>query len=140
MSADIKSITIKFCGTIVKRNIFLKEIRAAVIKIRGEKMKLDALIHEIAKNIYDHAQGKGSLIITQKDNSFGFEIKDNGRESYNFDLCKNNSARAGNGVNYGVGLNMIIELAIALKIELKIDSSRGFHYSGVYTPLNVPND
>ena len=140
MNADTKLVTMKFCGTTVKRNIFLKEIRAAVTKITGEKMTLDALIHEIAKNIYDHARGEGSMTIIQKDNLFEFEIKDDGQESYDFDLCKNNSASVSNGINYGIGLNMIFNLASALKIELKIDTSKGFYYSGVYTPLNMANN
>ena len=133
-------MTLEFNKVATKRSVFLKKIRTAVIRFTDEKMKLDALIHEIAKNIYDHAQGKGTLIITQKDGSFEFEIKDNGQESYNFDLCKNNSASAGNGINYGIGLNMILNLAAALKIELKIDTSKGFYYSGVYTPLNMANN
>ncbi len=134
MSTDEKSIAMEFCGIAVKRNIFLKETHIAISKLMGHEIMFIHLIHEIAKNIYDHAKGKGSLIITQKDNSFEFEIKDNGQESYDFNLCKNNSRLIGNEINFGIGLFLITEIAKSLKIDLKIDTSKGFRYSGIYTP------
>lgn len=92
----------------------------------------NALIIEIAKNIFDHADATGSLLIERKGDSFEFLIKDGGKVSYNWDECVGHSRLAGNGVNFGAGLELILDMAETLKIDLHVDTTKGFSYSGVY--------
>ena len=126
-----------FRGDEPNRTLFLKKIRDAVIGLTGETMTLDALINEIAKNIWDHAHGIGSLsIVSKEDVSFEFEIKDGGTEAFFFQACINNSRLAGRSkVNKGTGLEMILDYAEVLEIRLKIDTHAGFAYSGVYKSI-----
>ncbi|MCX6787423.1 MAG: ATP-binding protein [Candidatus Kaiserbacteria bacterium] len=98
----------------------------------GERMRLDVLINEIAKNIFDHANKIGSLSIVRKGNSFEFSMRDGGQNYYDFDECLNHSTSAMNGINFGVGLKTIRDFAEFLGIDLHIDTSKGFSYSGIY--------
>lgn len=134
MSSQFKTLEMRFDGTTADRKKFLKRIRAAVMKLTGEIMTLDALINEIAKNIFDHAHGLGYLVIKRREGSFEFEIKDEGQEGHDFEHCSTHSRLAGNGVNFGIGLRTIRDLAQSLGIDLQINSSKGFSYSGVYIP------
>lgn len=103
------------------------------MELTGEMMTLDALIHEIAKNIYDHAGGTGELTIEEiEPDVFSFSIRDCGTITYEFEKCIGRSTKAGNGVNCGVGLRIIRDHAAFLDIDLKIDTSKGFSYSGTY--------
>ncbi len=115
------------------RQAFLHQIRAKVMYATGE-LGLGYLINEIAKNIYDHAEGKGYLEIIPEGDSFKFLIKDHGEKTFDFEFCKRNSTKAGNGINFGTGLECIGDYADSLGIELHIDTSKGFSYSGIYTP------
>lgn len=133
----MKVVKMQFCGREPERRTFLKQIRVAVMDLTGEIMTLDALIDEIAKNIFDHAGGLGSLVIEPKNGSFEFTIKDQGQKEYDFEFCSRGSRLAGNGVNYGAGLSIIKDLAQCLSIDLQIDTSKGFSYSGIYTPRKV---
>jgi hypothetical protein len=95
---NTKIVTLKmyFDGTMTDRREFLRLIREAVAEFTGERMTLDALIVEIAKNIFDHAHGLGSLVIKRKGDSFEFEIKDEGQENHDFEKCSTNSTLVGN--------------------------------------------
>jgi len=125
-------LRINFDGVIRDRGVFLSCIRSAVTKVTGERMTLDALINEIAKNIFDHAEGKGFLVISKEGDLFKFVIGDCGKKSYNFNKCINHSTLVGNGVNHGIGLGMIQDYAEDLGIKLDVDTSKGFCYSGFY--------
>lgn len=122
-----------FYGTPKSRILFLRRIRDRVTKLTGEVMTLDALIIEVAKNIFDHARGCGALRIQAHGTSFVFEIHDNGTEAYDFEFCRANPSDLQNDINCGIGLGMILDLAQSLSIDLKIDTSKGFAYSGTYT-------
>ncbi len=134
MNNTSNTLEIRFDGAISDRQEFIKRIRCAVVPFTGESMSLDALLIEIAKNIFDHAHGLGSLVIVSKAGSFEFVIQDEGDAAFDYEHCSKNSTRAGNGVNYGIGLGIIKDIAETLGIELMIDTSKGFSYSGVYTP------
>jgi anti-sigma regulatory factor (Ser/Thr protein kinase) len=123
-----------FDGSDADRQHFLDCIREAVMLYTGELMKLDALLNEIAKNIFDHAGGRGYLQIDSvEEDSFYFLIRDEGTESFDFETCSTQGSRlAGNGINYGTGLSCIKDIAEGLNIDLIIDTTKGFSYSGVY--------
>ena len=135
MEQERRTLIMEFNGDERDRTAFLRAIRAQVTKFTTETMTLDALIHEIAKNIFDHAHGRGSLKIERVNGTFQFEIRDGGQESYDFETCATRSQLAGNGINFGVGLQMIRSIARDLSIDLKVDASRGFHYWGTYKPI-----
>jgi len=134
MGDQLKTLEMRFDGTVTDRREFLKQIRSAVMGLTGEMMTLDALINEIAKNIFDHAHGLGSLVIKPVDGSFEFQIKDDGQKDHDFEHCSAHPRLAGSGVNFGVGLRTIRELAQSLGVDLQIDPSKGFSYSGIYIP------
>lgn len=122
-----------FNGSDTDRQHFLHHIREAVMSYTGEYMTLDALLNEIAKNIFDHAKSEGYLRITKQGDDFHFLIKDEGTETFDFGTCSTQGSRlAGNGINCGIGLGCIKDLAEGLKIDLIIDTTKGFSYSGVY--------
>lgn len=123
---------IQFDNSIQERDVFLGNTRRTVVNFMNEKMRLDALIHEIAKNIYDHAGGRGTLRIEKEANKFDFCIKDEGVEAFDREFCKNHSRLAGNGINFGIGLKLIEDLAMILHIDLVVNISSGFSYSGIY--------
>ena len=134
MNKMTSSLMMVFDGSVVDRTEFFAHIRNAVMEFTGECMSLDALVCEIAKNIFDHAHGLGSLAIEFRNDSFEFKISDNGKTSYDFDTCSIQSRLVGTGVNFGAGLRTICDLANDLDIELHIDTSKGFSYSGIYIP------
>lgn len=125
-------LNLEFNGEEKDRAGFLWQIREKVIELTGETMTLDALINEMAKNIFDHVEGKGFIVIVSKGNSFKFVVKDYGRNSYNFEECLRTSKLAGNGVNHGHGLRIITDLAKDLDINLYVNTSGGFLYAGIY--------
>ncbi len=134
MCDQFKTLEMRFDGTVTDRKEFLKQIRAAVTELTGERMTLDVLINEIVKNIFDHAHGLGHLVIRSKEGSFEFEIKDDGQGSHNYENCSVDFRLIDNGINFGIGLKTIRDLAQSLNIDLKIDTSKGFSYSGIYFP------
>lgn len=132
-------LNLLFDGKVTDRHEFLQQVRDPVIRLTGERMTLDAVINEIAKNIFDHANGRGSLVIRRlKGGFFEFHIQDGGVEAHDFEYCRTHSRLAGKTRhNYGIGLEMIEELSGGLGIHLKIDTSHGFSYSGIYTPRHI---
>lgn len=134
MDGQTNVLTMRFDGTVQNRREFLRRIRVIIIDLVGSTSVFDALINEIAKNIYDHAHGLGSLVIEILDGSFNFEVMDDGKISHNYEYCRNNSTLKGNLTNCGIGLGIIKDLAESEEIDLRIDTSRGFLYSGTFTP------
>lgn len=137
MVNEKETLSLTFDGSEVTRTKFLWRIRAAVRKFTGETMLLDALMIEIGKNIFDHAHGKGSLVIEKEGGSFKFEIK-NAEPTPCFPEDGQRLSRlAGNGTNFGAGvsLGLIEDIARHLKIDLKVGEN--YCYTGVYTPSNL---
>jgi len=86
---------------------------------------------EIVKNIYDHADGFGEATFEKKDDFLKFEIKDYGAKSYDLEALKTGGTTKDTKYNKGIGLKMMIPaMAESLGIDLKIDSSHGFTYTG----------
>ena len=112
-------LRLEFSGGELNRQQFLDRIKIAVNIFTGEEMTLDSLVDEIVKKIFDHADGRGSLLITKSKTKngkeFGFVIKDEGE-----------------GAECVVGLGVIKDLAERLNIDLKVDTSKGYTYSGTY--------
>ncbi len=135
MDGHTNVLTMRFDGTMQDRQEFLKRIQRVVINLVGSVSALDILIKEIAKNIFDHAHGLGSLVIEILDDSYEFEIRDDGEKQYDFEYCKKNSTAVGNGINCGFGLGVITTIPRDGEIDLRIDTSRGFRYSGTFTPI-----
>ncbi len=136
MEYSSEKLELFFDGEDLNRQNFLSHVGAAVRIFIGETMTLDALVNEIVKNIFDHAGGKGFLLITkdQGGRNFEFIIRDEGQGSYDFEKCLTGPSRlAGNKINCGLGLGIIRDLAESLNIDLSIDTSKGFSYSGKYT-------
>lgn len=136
MKKQEKTLHILFDGTVLDRDEFLQSSRVQVIDFIEEQMTLDALLNEIAKNIFDHAGGKGSIFIERTGSQYTFCIKDDGTEPVNLADCAKNWSSINPGTNFGIGLNLIKLFAEDLGIALKIDTSKGVSYSGTYTKKN----
>jgi anti-sigma regulatory factor (Ser/Thr protein kinase) len=109
-------------------------LRALLVRINSAN-GLAMLMIEIIKNIYDHADGKGYIRLVRRENYLDFEIRDFSGKSYNLDKLSvaGASKKAGNGINFGVGLRMIPQMAEDLNIQLQITTCDGFQYKGTYT-------
>jgi hypothetical protein len=133
-----KELTIDLDGTGRDRSDFLdlltEPIDALASDDRFQANGALMFFREIVKNIYDHAGGKGKATFVPLEDGFSFRIEDCGKESHDLVALKSRpSSKQGNGVNYGVGLDLIEGMARDLGIrEFKVDCSRGFVYSGVY--------
>jgi anti-sigma regulatory factor (Ser/Thr protein kinase) len=134
MERELGSLVMVFDGSAKNRELFLNTIRVAVSDYTGEMMTLDYLMRELAKNIFDHAEGKGKMVIMRRGGSFEFEIKDEGTEAFDYEYCMQHSRLSGNGKNYGIGLRLTREFAKHFSIDMHVDTSKGFRYWGVYTP------
>jgi anti-sigma regulatory factor (Ser/Thr protein kinase) len=95
---------------------------------------------EIVKNIHDHADGKGKAMFVMVASGVSFVIEDFGTNAYQFEvLKKGGSSKAGNRINFGMGLYLIEGMAKDLEIiDFKIDCSKGFKYSGIYPYDKTP--
>jgi hypothetical protein len=92
------------------------------------------LVNEITKNIWDHTDGKGQIILEADGEALNFEIKDYGTESYDLEEIRQVGSRlAGNHINHGHGVcgEMIKGLAEGNKVKnFQVNTSHGFTYSG----------
>ena len=131
-------IELLFTGRALDRATFLRQARQAVTFVTGEVMTLDVLTSEAVKNIYDHAGGVGSLRLARFDDVVAFDISDAMPEAYDFELLRGTSTKRGNGVNAGTGLAMIEEVARTFAMDLRIDTTHGFRYTGVYITGTSP--
>ncbi|MEI8339201.1 MAG: hypothetical protein WCF94_00880 [bacterium] len=130
-----------FTGKEKSREAFRAGAYDPVIEFVGTSdTQLNGLImfvNEIVKNIWDHADGKGGLKMVELENGdISFEIWDDGQEAYDLKLIgKRRSRLVGNGINFGIGLEMIPDFAKCLSVsDFKMDASKGFRYSWVYKP------
>ncbi len=128
---------IEFDGSIRNRNEFLDQITEPVDRITDGRIHANGMpmfFREIIKNIYDHTDGRGRVRLAKTDQGIDFKIEDYGNESHSMaELKSKPSSKAGNGINYGVGLELIEGMASSLEIiDFKIDCSKGFTYSGIY--------
>lgn len=120
------------------RTAFRREFLKAVIAKTGHLPGWNGfaqMLLEIAKNIFDHAGGDGICQITVVDTVVAFYIADFGKGSYDLkDVARKGSSKAGNGINYGVGICQggIREMARSLNIDLILRTDRGFRYAGVW--------
>ncbi len=132
-----QKLVIEFDGRIKDRCEFLGQITEPIDRLLRGRIHIHTMLmffREILKNVYDHADGMGRMTLEEDAHGIRFEILDFGTEAYQFDvLMAKPSSKAGNGINYGVGLGLIEGMAASLKIiDFRLDCSRGFTYSGVY--------
>ncbi len=93
------------------------------------------LLWEIVKNIYDHADGQGEVVLSVEACELHFVVRDFGTKSFDLEKIKKiGSTKCGNGVNFGFGIvgGGINSLAKGIGISLELDTSQGFSYSGDY--------
>ncbi len=89
--------------------------------------------NEILKNIHDHSNGDGSLMLKRSPDFLEFEIEDCSTGNYDLEtLSTTGLTTKTNGINRGLGLGMIKDMSEGLNINLNIDSSSGFKYKGRY--------
>lgn len=134
----MNEVLIEFQGTQdTTRADFLRRLHEPLITLAGNRIMANTMImffKEIVKNIYDHAGGEGRVSLVETEQGIRFEVTDSGTASYDIDvLVSQGSSKAGNGINYGLGLELIQDMAVDLKIiEFEIKCSKGFAYSGIY--------
>ena len=115
-----------FEGSDTSRDKFCQQILMIIRFFLGQNLNgLYMLFLEIFRNIYDHANGIGKIILIKNTNSIRFVIFDFGEGN---ELTKIRNDK----VNFGAGISMIKDIAETLGIELKIDTSKGLCYEGVY--------
>ena len=93
------------------------------------------LFLEIIRNIYDHADGQGKIVLIKNLDSIKFIIFDFGKKKYNLIEIKNSgSTKEISGLNFGAGIcgSMIDDISQTLDIKLKIGTTKGFRYEGIY--------
>jgi len=130
-------LLIEFEGCTKDRDEFLSQIHQPIDEFVTDGIHVNAMLmffREMVKNIYDHALGMGKMSLVREMSGIRFRIEDFGNKSYDFNILKvGRSSKAGNGINYGIGLGLIESMAESLQIvDFKIDCSKGFIYSGVY--------
>ena len=119
------------------RDKFLKEIRKALRSFLGyENRELIMVLSEMVKNIYDHTdEKKGALRIEKYPDLINFSLRDQGTEEFLWGDCIRKSTKAGNGINFGVGLRSIEDISCHIGLKLEIDTSKGFAYTGSFRPI-----
>lgn len=116
------------------REEFLSEIHLLVAEFIGENWNLlGMVVNEIVKNIWDHADAKGTLKIERRnDEEFWLQIEDDSSLEYDFSSLVGKSRLTGNGINHGYGLSMISDMGKMLCADFRIDTKSGFKYSGTF--------
>ena len=105
------------------------------LKDSSRSIQFYMLLWEMIKNIYDHAEGRGEVIFSIQDNDIHFVVRDFGTASFDLEQIKKvSSTKFGNRMNYGLGISggLIEGYARGIDVDLKIDTSHGFCYSGIY--------
>ncbi len=132
----MRELHIEFKGNGTPRNQFVREILVELLAYFGDSNNaLIQLVLEIIKNNWDHAEGKGSLAVTERSpGTFEFRVTDGGTAPVDLEIACRGSTKAGNGTNYGIGMGMIKDLgAMTCFTDFKIDTTAGFTYSGIFT-------
>jgi len=135
----------QFLDKSVGRDVFLADFKMHIAKVLtsepGKPMPIEEVMHlsmfftEIAKNIFDHAEGEGEAKIAKNPDNVLFLIKDYGKKSFDLDeIKKRNSSKKGDKTNRESGISFIESYAehILHLEEFKIDTQEGFCYSGKY--------
>ncbi len=115
-----------FEGNDTSRDKFCQQVLMIIRFFLGQNLNgFYMLFLEMFRNIYDHANGKGKIVLIKNNNSIKFII---------FDFGKGNKLTKirNNKVNFGVGILMIKDIVESLKIELKVNTSKCFRYEGIY--------
>ncbi len=137
----MKKYRIIFRGNNISREDFEENFEKFFEKSLGDLGKYPQDIQfymflwEVVKNIYDHANGRGEMILLVEGHDLSFVVRDFGKKSFDLEkIKKRGSTKAGNGINFGFGVvgGGINALAKGIGIDLKLDTSRGFRYSGEY--------
>lgn len=119
------------------RDEFIKRFRTAFFRYLQPKSahpNLWLIILEIVKNIYDHSGADGIFLAEDEGDVFSFLAFDFGERSFPpFKTLRDETAARGsskgeNGVNQGSGLYFIDASARGMKMELRVDTERGFEY------------
>lgn len=95
------------------------------------------LLHEITKNIYDHAFGMGKITITENDKYINFLVVDGNEIKVDLRIVQKRGYSTGKPENHnkGIGILMIKELATPRHniFDFKRDTSKGgITYSGKF--------
>ena len=87
---------------------------------------------EAWKNIFDHAGNLGYIKIIWKENIFSFVMLDYGVKQLPLSklYISENSTKAGNDVNFGVGMKMIREMGNSMFDNFLTTATFGIKYSG----------
>jgi hypothetical protein len=144
-----KGWKIVFKGKSMGREAFMNDFYEKIapflsksFTVNYDWVMLYTLFNEIVKNIYDHADGKGEAIFWKNNvkKRLYFQIKDYGTKRHSLAKIKKEAKKGkpGNGINFGAGIATIIPgLALNLNIPLKIDTSCGFCYSGLFSDADT---
>ena len=136
----MKEFFLEFTGIKKQRDDFLEDFHEEFFKNscieemdRNKKMQLFYLLREIIKNIYDHAEGMGSVLLKQIDTGrILFKVCSPGN-SYDFQkLKKEPSSKQGNKINFGRGLFLIESMLQDFTENYSVDTSAGFCYQGEF--------
>ncbi|MBU4536428.1 hypothetical protein KJ603_00105 [Patescibacteria group bacterium] len=112
--------------------VFLRET------LTYDHRELITLIIEILKNIHDHTNGYGQIYINKTQDFVYFKIKDFGTKNYTSDIERFSQigfTTKSNIVNRGCGLGLIARINSEedkIGVNLKLDTSSGFKYTGKY--------
>jgi glucose-6-phosphate-specific signal transduction histidine kinase len=137
---SVKKISIIFDKEIKDRKKFI-DVYIQIIKatlLDETEVNFIRPIMEIVKNIYDHANGEGELILKKiNEESLYFEIFDYGNNYYILEKLKHDGistlASAKNAHNFDFGLSKILEFGQKLCQNFEVKTSKGFYYSGIYS-------
>ena len=103
--------------------------------IKKEDLGFWYFVREIAKNMWDHADGKGSFHFIRDELDVRFWICDQGREGFSLaTIKKGGSSKAGNGTNFGAGVigGMIDDWSREAGLSYTLNPERGFEYTGTF--------
>lgn len=128
------SLRIEFEDIKLPKHDFIWEIlRQLLVVFDNRNNELVQLTLEIVKNNFDHAQGKGYLVLEETaPRTFRFEIGDYGTEKFDLDHVRTHSTGKP-GKNFNAGTGMIDDMSSAECFsDFKIDTEKGFTYSGVF--------
>ncbi len=134
----MEKLSIEFTGNGVPRSVFISRFSEEYFGFIPKEEPLSVpffyLLREMAKNIYDHAEGKGCVELGKNGRNVSFEVSDQGKEPYDFaalmEKIESGSLKRGDRVNFGIGLRSIHKDSKFLGIDLFIDTSSGFLYRG----------
>jgi hypothetical protein len=95
------------------------------------------VLSEAIKNIYDHADSCGQVVLLLKGNQLFFSLRDYNPHSVDFEgiIKRGTTSKPETGYNYGLGIrNYLTEMPREdlQMLSYQIDSSAGIHYTGIW--------